>query len=113
MNQFEPQRRKLLKYSLIGGLGVFFSGHWLSASAQAAPLIHAAWDGLLPPDRNGIRLPQGFKSRIVARSGQPLFHYRWHAAPDGGATFTTPDGGWIYVSNSELDKQQGGVGALR
>lgn len=113
MNQFEPQRRKLLKYSLIGGLGVFFSGHWLSASAQAASLIHAARDGLLPPDRNGIRLPQGFRSRIVARSGQPLFHYRWHAAPDGGATFATPDGGWIYVSNSELDKQQGGVGALR
>jgi secreted PhoX family phosphatase len=113
MNHFEPQRRKLLKYSLIGGLGVFFSGHWLSASGQAASLIHAVRDGLLPPDRNGIRLPQGFRSRIVARSGQTLFHYRWHAAPDGGVTFATPDGGWIYVSNSELDKQQGGAGALR
>ncbi len=113
MNHFEPQRRKLLKYSLIGGFGVFFSGHWLSASGQAASLIHAVRDGLLPPDRNGIRLPQGFRSRIVARSGQTLFHYRWHAAPDGGVTFVTPDGGWIYVSNSELDKQQGGAGALR
>ncbi len=113
MNHFEPQRRKLLKYSLIGGLSIFFSGHGLSASGQTASLIHAAQDGLLPPDHNGIRLPQGFKSRIVARSGQTLFNYQWHAAPDGGVTFATPDGGWIYVSNSERDKKQGGVGALR
>jgi secreted PhoX family phosphatase len=38
--------------------------------------------------------------------------YEWHVAPDGGATFATPDGGWIYVSNSEFPIA-GGVGALR
>jgi secreted PhoX family phosphatase len=37
----------------------------------------------------------------------------WHAAPDGGATFPTGDGGWIYVSNSELDGGLGGAGMLR
>ncbi|NIQ12838.1 MAG: hypothetical protein GTO02_00030, partial [Candidatus Dadabacteria bacterium] len=54
------------------------------------------------PDENGVRLPEGFSSRIVARSSEPVFNYTWHAAPDGGATFATEEGGWIYVSNSEM-----------
>jgi secreted PhoX family phosphatase len=61
-------------------------------------------------------LPAGFKSRIVARSGELPFadsNYIWHPAPDGGATFVTDDGGWIYVSNSEIKNRKGGVGALR
>lgn len=69
-----------------------------------------------PPDRNGVRLPEGFTSRIVAFSGEPVLgegSYVWHHAPDGGACFKTPDGGWIYVSNAELSDGQGGVGALR
>ena len=56
---------------------------------------------LLPPDSNGIRLPQGFTSRILAVSLLPVAGYTWHEFPDGGATFAQPDGGWIYVSNSE------------
>ncbi|SER33077.1 WD40-like Beta Propeller Repeat [Nitrosomonas sp. Nm51] len=113
MNFFGQQRRKLLKFSLIGGLGVFVSNHWLSTPARAASLARAARSGLLPPDINGIRLPKGFSSRVIARSGQTTFGYAWHAAPDGGATFATQDKGWIYVSNSELDHQRGGVGAIR
>jgi secreted PhoX family phosphatase len=71
---------------------------------------------LLKADANGVRLPKGFSSRIVARSGKQVVKnspYVWHAAPDGGATFATRDGGWIYASNSELDNKKGGVGALR
>jgi uncharacterized protein len=71
---------------------------------------------LLPPDENGIMLPDGFKSRIVARSGERPASgsdYIWHWAPDGGACYATEDGGWIYVSNSEVRNSQGGVGALR
>lgn len=113
MKIFEQQRRKLLKFGLLGGVGVFISNHWLSASSQAASLARVAQNGLLPPDANGIRLPEGFRSRIIAHSGQTIFGYDWHAAPDGGATFASPDGGWIYVSNSELDSQKGGVGAIR
>lgn len=64
-----------------------------------------------------MRVPKGFKVREVARSGQPASSnsdYNWHDAPDGGATFRTEDGGWIYVSNSEIETpRQGGVGALR
>jgi hypothetical protein len=71
---------------------------------------------LLPADANGVRLPEGFSSRIVAESSiSPLggCDYAWHAAPDGGACFTDTDGGWIYVSNSELEDKDGGAGALR
>ncbi len=67
-----------------------------------------------PADADGVRLPDGFSVRIVARSGQPVANtgYPWHPWPDGGATFATRDGGWIYVSNSELPLV-GGAGALR
>lgn len=61
-------------------------------------------------------LPQGMSLRIVAQSGKPSVSggaYLWHAAPDGGACFGLPDGGWIYVSNSEVGRQAGGAGALR
>ena len=113
MDNFDHRRRKFLKLNLASGLGIFFSGHWLSMPSQAASLIRAASNGLIPPDANGIRLPKGFSSRIIAHSGQSFFGYRWHAAPDGGATFATNDYGWIYVSNSELDHNGGGVGAVR
>jgi uncharacterized protein len=69
-----------------------------------------------PPDENGVRLPEGFTARIVARSGQQptaRSSYVWHNAPDGGAVYPTSDGGWIYVSNAEVSGGGGGVGALR
>jgi uncharacterized protein len=78
---------------------------------------------LQAPDENGIRLPEGFTSRVIAESGLPivsdlvggllgpLLGYEWHTFPDGGATFPAPDGGWVYVSNSE--SVPGGVGAIR
>jgi secreted PhoX family phosphatase len=67
------------------------------------------------PDANGIRLPAGFSSRVVAQFGKAPTRssaYLWHAYPDGGATFPTSDGGWIYVSNSEVPLV-GGVGMMR
>lgn len=65
-------------------------------------------------DANGVMLPKGFSSRIVAQSGAiAAGSYAWHGAPDGGACYPSGDGGWIYVSNSEMGKGGGGVGALR
>lgn len=66
------------------------------------------------PDVDGVRLPPGFSVRIVAQSREEVLPggHVWHAWPDGGATFATRDGGWIYVSNCELPLA-GGVGALR
>lgn len=68
---------------------------------------------LREPDENGIRLPPGFSSRALARSGDAVAgtDHVWHAAPDGGAVFARRDG-WVYVSNSERSPG-GGVGALR
>ncbi len=66
-------------------------------------------------DANGIELPAGFTSRVVAVSGeQPAgaSSYVWHPLPDGGHVFPAPLGEWIYVSNSETSNGGGGVGAL-
>lgn len=70
---------------------------------------------LNPADQNGVRLPQGFSSRIVAKSNyRPLDQsdFLWHWAPDGGAVFDVAGGGWIYVSNSEMSGKAGGASAL-
>lgn len=67
------------------------------------------------PDANGLALPEGFTSRIVATSGEPVAatDFVWHLNPDGGAVFTQDDGGWIYVSNSESLAPEGGASMLR
>lgn len=123
-----PTRREFLRQ-------MFFS-----ATALAAPPWLAGCDGSLPAaarnsgsgtspfadlgplqpaDANGLMLPVGFSSRVVAVSGQPPFlgsGYLWHTFPDGGATYPTPDGGWVYTSNSEVPGSpltSGGCGALR
>ena len=62
-------------------------------------------------------IPRGFSVREIARTGQPAYagsSYPWHRQPDGGAVLPMEDDGWVYVSNSEIDKPgQGGVGVLR
>ena len=68
------------------------------------------------PDTRMV-IPRGFSVKEIARTGRPVHpgsSYLWHSRPDGGATFNTEDGGWIYVSNSEVEaRRQGGVGAIR
>ena len=67
----------------------------VGTSGQADPGAgrHGA---LLAPDANGVRLPKGSRSRVVARSGQPVAGsgVPWHDAPDGGACFRGPASGW-------------------
>jgi hypothetical protein len=55
------------------------------------------------PDENGLLLPAGFTSELLAVGGETVSgtSYRWHPFPDGGACFAVDDGGWIYVNNSE------------
>ncbi len=82
--------------------------------AEALVSLIAQIGELGDPDANGVRLADGFSSRILATSDQKVSgtDHVWHLAPDGGATFRTEDGGWIYTSNSELPLV-GGVSALR
>ena len=92
------------------------AGSSLSSSATYADGRRSTepYGPLAEPDANGLRLPAGFVSRVVARSGDVVAGsgYTWHEQPDGGACFPTP-GGFVYVSNSEVGFGRGGVGALR
>jgi secreted PhoX family phosphatase len=91
-------------------------GFWddLFGSAESRPLERGAGYGpRRAPDANGVRLPAGFRSRIVARGDEvvPGTDYRWHIASDGMAAFPAHGGGFVLVSNSE--NLAGGASALR
>lgn len=110
------ERRDFLKTGLLAtaastSVGAAFWRRAYAAPAEPAP---GPYGPLGEADANGIRLPAGFSSRIVAVSGEVVAgtSYLWHPYPDGGATFATQDGGWIYVSNSEVPGL-GGAGSLR
>jgi uncharacterized protein len=102
----------------VGGVAAVSLGaaFWdqLFGSAESRPLRRGVGYGRRrPPDANGVRLPEGFESRVIARGDQvvPGTGYRWHLASDGMATFPDRGGGFVLVSNSEtLD---GGASALR
>lgn len=109
------ERRHFLRAAVVGGSAVAF-GFSVTGTALAFPAKTGTspYGALQPADANGIALPSGFTSRVIARSGQVVVGtgHTWHAAPDGGACFA--DGsGWIYVSNAELGSGAGGVSALR
>ncbi len=114
------QRRDFLRRGF-GAMGWLLAGSTLvrcrgGCEPRSADVPIGRLGPLQAPDENGIRLPAGFHSRIVARSGQAVrgSKYLWHIAPDGAAVFPMTDGGWIYVSNSEaLDYGRGGTGAIR
>jgi dipeptidyl aminopeptidase/acylaminoacyl peptidase len=105
-------RRTFLTLGAAGG-GLLAGGRFLGTALRTAFAADAPPYGALQlADANGIQLPAGFTSRIVARSGQLVANgYTWHGAPDGGACFPVAGGGWVYVSNSELTP--GGAGAVR
>jgi len=101
-----------------------------TASVMAAGLGEAAWRKALgatavigespygppgAPDLNGVAVPAGFSTRLLATTGSIVAgtDYSWHGQPDGASCFAGSDGGWVYVSNSELNGTRGGVGALR
>lgn len=100
----------------------------LASAGGAACLPRAAMAGAAPgrqpagpygsidarePDENGLLLPEGFTSRVVATAGEPVgdSDHRWHVFPDGAATFEDGEGGWFYVCNSEVFAPEGAGGA--
>lgn len=100
-------RRQLIHNLFAAMASVAFVG----AARRARAEVPTVFDDTLR-----ATVPQGARLRIVAQTGKPAIaggSYLWHAAPDGGACFTAPDGGWIYVSNSEMRNKRGGAGALR
>lgn len=125
-------RREMLRQSFLG-LGFVGIGGGLTACGDSAPgssllpPVNPGTPGPAPsargrlvipplattPDENNLLIPQGFKSRVIARANTlvPGTNFLWHTDPDAGATFAAPDGGWVYVSNREF--LPGGSNAIR
>lgn len=108
-------RRTFLGATAVGvGAAAFGGSLWRGAAAAPAQPGASPYGAIAgAADSNGLRLPAGFTSRVVARSGQAVSgtSYVWHGAPDGGACYV--DGtGWCYVSNSELGTG-GGASVIR
>lgn len=110
-------RRSFLRSTaLAAGVAALGPGFWDNAYSATAHVGPGPYGPLLKADRNGVLLPKGFRSRVVATTGATVGRsgYTWHSNPDGGAVFPQRDGGWVYTSNSEsLAVQGGGAGALR
>jgi secreted PhoX family phosphatase len=94
-------------------LGAAFWDDVFGSAASGSQRPSLGYGPRRAPNEHGIRLPEGFRSRVVARGHAlvPGTGYRWHLASDGMATFPLHDGGWILVSNSEV--LDGGASAIR
>ncbi|HEX4894772.1 MAG TPA: alkaline phosphatase PhoX [Solimonas sp.] len=87
--------------SLLPGCGGGGSG----GAGSGGPGRFAKLGPLGEPNELGIRVPAGFSTRIVAITNQPPVSggsYLWHIFPDGGGVMPKADGGWYYISNSEI-----------
>lgn len=113
-DNFHMDRRAFLRHASVVAGGVILASGF-SESVLAEPV---AGDGpygpLLPANADGIQLPTGFTSRLIAVSGMRVANTKhvWHLDPDGGACLQLASGGWVYVSNSEQVAGKGGVGAI-
>ena len=109
-------RRSFLKLgtasTLAAGIGL---ASWRKALSSAAIVGESPYGPIGAPDANAVALPDGFSARLLATTGQVVSTtgYNWHGEPDGGSCFADPTGGWVYVSNSELNGRNGGAGALK
>jgi len=88
---------------------------WREALEAPAIFGSGPYGPLGPPDIYGVCLPAGFRARLVGRTSRTVSgtDYVWHDEPDGASTVRMRDGGWAYISNSDLPAQQGGAGAIR
>ena len=97
-------RREFLRAAVVatgGAVTVPLVGSAVGAQPGSGP--YGSLDGI-EPDENGILLPPGFTSRIVAMAGEPVGNsdYRWLVYPDGAAVFDDGEGGWYHTVNSEV-----------
>ncbi|MEQ1699632.1 MAG: alkaline phosphatase PhoX [Ilumatobacteraceae bacterium] len=108
-------RRAFLRASAVLAGGALIGGS-TSRTAYASPAPGPGPYGPIASTANtdGLRLPTGFRSRLIAVSGELVggTSYRWHQLPDGGACAARPEGGWAYLSNGERDGGLGGAGAI-
>ena len=119
-------RRGFLRAGIVSaGTGAMVPTALFARSAGARGRDGTATPGESPygplsdtPDENGLLLPAGFTSRIIAVSGETVgtTAYAWHIFPDGAGTFDDGNGGWYYTCNSEvfdfMAADSGGVSAI-
>lgn len=119
------ERRDFLKAAALGGatlavgpglVAACSTGTGTGGNQNPIDPANPPYGPLAAPDANGVALPAGFTSRLVATSGVAVggTGHVWHVAPDGGHCFTRAGGGWTLVSNSEVGIASGGggVGAI-
>ena len=110
-------RRDFIRTGAIAAGTLSFNPAFLrGAFARQAKPGPSPYGELGAPDANGLRLPKGFKSRLIARGNLPLdtTGYTFPPFPDGSAVYPQPDGGWILAVNSEHPLPgQGGASGLR
>ncbi|MCS5637584.1 MAG: translocation protein TolB, partial [Myxococcota bacterium] len=98
-------RRAVVRNGFLG-LGLLASGNWLvgcrqfdvpsGSSAGLQSQIPALGPLQANADANGLRLPEGFTSRVAATSGSKpsaASDYLWRLNPDGAAVFQAAEGG--------------------
>jgi Bacterial protein of unknown function (DUF839)/WD40-like Beta Propeller Repeat len=107
-------RRTMLRSAVVGMGALALDPGFFTRAAGAACSPDGPYGPLQAADGNGIRLPAGFTSRVIARSWSTVSGtgYTWPMFPDGGATFALGDGGWVYVANSEVPIGLGGASSI-
>ena len=109
------RRREFLRRTAVvtGGAAMAQPSVASAASDGTAEPGPSPYGPLLEPDDNGVRLPRGFTSRVVARATQPVADtgFLWPLFPDGGHVYPARGGGWIYAVNSEVPEPPAGGGA--
>jgi secreted PhoX family phosphatase len=98
------RRREFISTGVAAAGTLALGPEFWQSLAKPARAGDGPYGPLGPPDALGLRLPEGFTAREIARGGSPVAGtaYAWHIFSDGSATYATADGGWIVVSNSEV-----------
>jgi secreted PhoX family phosphatase len=114
-------RRHFLASSAVLLTSVLAARHTAPPVAGAPalpPPAHAVRRGrfgpLGAPDVNGWLLGEGYTSRVVARSREPIgaMGVAFPDAPDGGGCFPVAGGGWRLAWNSEVGGRGGQVTSI-
>lgn len=123
-------RRQFLQAGLaVAGAFVLGRDFWKRAYAAPAVTGPGPYGALQAADANGLLMPQGFSSRVIATSYSAVLKadgsstgFTFPRAPDGGGVIPQADGGWVYVINSEIpivadefpaSTEQGSCSAIR
>ena len=107
-SQGHVTRRAVLKWSGAAGTLAVAAAFTQACTPSNGPQVGA--------DANGVVLPPGFSSRVIARGGETIAgtSLKYRVFPDGAATFADKEvlGGWYLTVNHEIPAT-GGVTSIR